>query len=87
MLEWNTVTPVNFTKANGDTVQVKLRYELKPSDSNLFVDCQGQDIDALAHKYLGTEAESLNILQNNAVAISENKFDMSKVKRIKIPTQ
>ena len=87
MFEWNTVTPVNFTKANGDTVQVKLRYELKPSDSNLFVDCQGQDIDALAHKYLGTEAETLNILQNNAVSISEHKFDMSKVKRIKIPAQ
>ncbi len=87
MFEWNTVPPVNFTKANGETVQVKLRYELQDSDSNLFVDCQGQDIDALAHKYLGTEAESLNILQNNAVAISEHKFDMTKVSRIKIPIQ
>jgi len=85
MLEWLPVTPVDFVKPNGETISLKIFYELQASDSNLIVDSQGQDIDALAFKYLGTEAEALNILQNNAAAIVENNFDMSRVQKVTIP--
>jgi hypothetical protein len=86
MFEWNSIQSTTFKTPKGDSIQVKLFYELKDTDSNLFVDGQGMDIDAVAHKFLGTEAESLNILQNNKTAIVENDFDMSRVKRLKIPT-
>lgn len=85
MLEWLSIPTTNFTTPKGEVIEVKLFYEITDSDSNLFVDGEGMDIDAVAYKYLGTEAESLNILRANKVSIVENKFNMKKVKRVKIP--
>lgn len=85
MLEWLSVPVTTFTNPKGEAIEVKLRYEMADSDSNLFVDSEGMDIDAIAFKYLETEAESLNILQANKVLIVERKFDMAKVTRVRIP--
>ena len=85
MMEWNSVQTDTFVNAKGESTQVKLIYPFVSADSNYFVNTDGRELDLIAFQELGSEYESLNILQNNAQAIVEYGFDMSKVRTVFIP--
>lgn len=85
MFEWNSVQTETFVNAKGEPTEVKLIYPFVSANSNYFVKSEGRPLDLIAFQELGSEYESLNLLQNNAQAIVEYGFDMSKVKNVFIP--
>lgn len=85
MFEWNPISTDEFTNAKGEKTTVKLICPLQKTAGNYFVATEGRELDLIAFQELGSEYESLNLLQNNAQAIVEYGFDMSKVKNVFIP--
>lgn len=85
MLEWFTVQPTTFTNAAGVQTSVKLIHEFSESDSVHTVEPAGRDIDLIAYDEMQTEAESLALIEANAVEIVERGFDLSKIAKLKIP--
>jgi hypothetical protein len=85
MLEWLPVATTNFTNAQGVQTAVKLIHEFTGSDSVHKVEPGGRDLDLIAYDELQTEAESLNLLEANAVNIVEYDFNLAKIKNLIIP--
>lgn len=84
MLEWLSVKEEVFVNAFNNATNVKLRYEPQEIQGFTEVNPEGKDIDALAFEYMGTEAESLRLLNANPLIV-EYKFNMKKLSKIKIP--
>lgn len=84
MFEWIAVKEVNFINANGKTTSVKLTHEI-PIQTGYEVDCNGKDLDLIAYEELGNEFESLRLMENNSTVLAEYDFNMSKIRKIKIP--
>lgn len=85
MLEWSSVPISRFKNPSGVLTNVKLRHESTPSINYYVIDPQGKDLDLVAYEELGSSAESLRLLEQNATTLSEYNFDMSKIKALKIP--
>lgn len=85
MLEWSSVPTSNFKNSSGVLTKVKLRHEFVSSTTFYTIPTQNKDLDLIAYQELGSSAESLRLLEQNARVISEYDFDMTKIKEIQIP--
>lgn len=85
MLEWTNVQPSKY-ELNNELVDVKTIHKFTPyTGAKILVQVDGRDIDHLAYKLLGTELESLNLMEINAVKLLEYKFRLSKIQTVMIP--
>jgi len=85
MLEWTGVSTSKYN-LNGQLVDVKILHKFIPySGEKLIAPIENKDIDHLAYKLLGTELESLNLMEINAVKLREYNFEMFKLQNIMIP--
>lgn len=85
MLEWTGVSTSKYN-LNGKLVDVKILHKFTPySGEKLVAPIENRDIDHLAYKLLGTELESLYLMETNAVKIREYNFKMSKLQNVMIP--
>ena len=85
MLEWLTVPEVKFTNPQGQETRVKLMHIFEAEGETYEVETNGEALDALAYRYLGSEAESLRLMELNAEVLLLAEFDMKRVPRIKVP--
>ena len=76
---WESVAPYDV---NGE--DVKIYRELFTSDS-IAVDKKGHELDYIALKYLGSEIETYKIMDLNAIDVIENRGDMKRIEKVKIP--
>lgn len=85
MNEWLGVPTITFPNAAGLNTQVKFLHEFKKETANRTITTDGKDLDLIAFEQLGSELETLRLLEMNAQAISEYGFNMRKVQSLKIP--
>jgi hypothetical protein len=83
--EWQSVDPVVFTTLQGAETLVRLLHEIPDFPNGYEVDLEGRDIDEVAYEELGTELDSLRLVEANAQRLVEYKFDLDKIRKIKIP--
>jgi len=55
------------------------------SSGHITVEKKGNDLDYLALKYLGSETENYKLIDMNATEIIENRGDMDRIEKVKIP--
>ena len=87
MLEWLDVKEEFFLNPNGVKTSVKIIYPFKKSKNFYLVDCKNRDLDLIAFEEMGSEAEVLNIIQNNCENLMDYDFDLSKIEKIYIPVE
>lgn len=85
MLEFLNVPTTSFTNADGVITDVIVLHEFVIASQFYSKETKGKDLDLIAFEELGTEYESLKLMENNAQAITEYDFDMSKVLKLNIP--
>lgn len=85
MFEWIAVQKTPFTNAKGIYTEVKLLHENNLSERYYTIQTDGKDLDLITFEQLGSEAESLRLLEQNNVALTEYDFDMSKIPKLNIP--
>ncbi len=84
-LEWSQVEETTFVNAAGVETRIKLVHEFALDQPFRERDFDNRDIDEAAFDEMGSEHESLRLMEANMVALVENDFDLSKLKTIKVP--
>ncbi|TGL39626.1 hypothetical protein EHQ53_13980 [Leptospira langatensis] len=85
MFEWIKIAPVTFVNPAGQTTQVRLIWEHVRTENFYEVNTLGKDLDLIAYETLKSELESLRLLGQNAVPLTEYDFDMSRLPKVQIP--
>lgn len=85
MFEWMAIEKTDFVNASGKTTAVKLWRAMKDEVTSHEVKSDGQDIDLIAWKELGSEMESYRLIQQNRVMLAEYGFRADKLSTLKIP--
>ena len=85
MLEWSSVPETKFTSPNGTETNVKLVHEHVQYTPLYEIQVHGEDLELIAYEELGSSLEAMKLLEANATILSEYMFDMSKIKKLKIP--
>jgi hypothetical protein len=87
MLEWNVIESEKFINPKKEVTQVKLLYPFRVSPNVYEVETRKRDLDLIASEEMGTEMESLNVLQNNASLLMDYNFEIEKIPVMRIPVQ
>jgi hypothetical protein len=85
VFEWNRVTPIEFINKNNVSTKVRLRYLPSTTNRKTEVATEGNDIDTIALKYLGSELETFRLMNNNLTELCEYNFDLEKLGKVYIP--
>lgn len=90
MSRYINVETVSFTDHNNRTVPVKVRRDIPDEQQVLEIDIKsGELLDEVANRpgVYGEygEIQTYRIFDKNIVRLTEANFDLSKIKRLKIP--
>lgn len=84
-LEWSQVEDTTFVNPSGIETKIKLVHEFELDPPFKRVDFNNRDIDEAAFDELGSEHESLRLMEANMRELVENDFDLSRLRTIKVP--
>lgn len=85
MLEWLMVQPIEWVNPDGESTMVRFIHEIPVEERMDTVSVAGRDIDLIAFDEMGSELESLRLMEFNAQKLSEYDFDMTKLAALDIP--
>lgn len=85
------IQTVSFTDKNGNTYPVKVRREIEVQPIRLTLNILGdEDIDEIVTRVGSfgefSEYRSYQVVDANIVRLKEVRFDMSKIRKLRIPS-
>ena len=84
-LEWSQVEETVFVNPAGIETRIKLIHEFDPDPPFREIDFNNRDIDEAAFDELGSEHQSLRLMEANMRELVEFDFDLSRLKTINVP--
>lgn len=85
MLEWLSVPESDWVDPDGNPTRVKFMHEFPVMDRLDTVITHKRDIDLIAFEEMGSELESLRLMEFNAVKMVEYDFDVTRMPTLDIP--